>query len=142
MPSFLRCLLFLAACLGPFGEATADLVVVVNARNSVTVMTRQEVVNLFFGRLRQFVNGQEAEPVDLNDRHPDRATFYQLLVGKDLAEVNAYWARLAFSGRLSAPTKVATQDDVARWVSTHPGGIGFLDASRVDGRMKVVFELK
>lgn len=124
------------------GSALAELVVVVNVRNPVSVMTRQEVVNLFFGRLGQFPGGMEAQPVDLVDSHPDRAVFYRALVGKDLAEVNAYWARLAFSGRHGAPQKVGSPDEVVRWVAGHPGGIGFVDSSRVDGRLRVVLELK
>lgn len=122
--------------------AQAELVVVVNARNPVSVLSRQEVVNLFFGRLGQFANGLEAQPVDMVDLHPDRALFYRRLVGKDLAEVNAYWARLSFSGRQSAPPRLPSSDDVVRWVSTRVGGIGFVDASQVDARMKVVYELK
>lgn len=138
----LRLLLCLLLLLTTAGGALADLVVVVNARNPIAVMSRQEVINLFFGRLGQFANGLEAEPVDLADHHPQRALFYQLLVGKDLAEINAYWARLAFSGRHGAPLKLAAPDDVVRWVATHSGGIGFVDSSRVDGRLKVVFEVK
>lgn len=123
-------------------EALADLVVVVNVRNSIQVMTRQEVINLFFGRINQFANGVEAQPVDLIDKNPDRARFYRQLVGKDVADINAYWARMSFSGRQNAPARVADAEEVIRWVSSRPGGIGFIDGARVDGRLRVVYELK
>lgn len=118
----------------------ADLVVVVNARTGVAVMTRNEIVNIFFGRYRQFFNGIEAQPVDLVDANPDRARFYSALVGKDLSDVNAYWSRQVFSGRMQAPPRVNTVDEVLRWVSTHPGGIGFVDLSKADARVRVVYE--
>lgn len=79
--------------LQPAAEVRAELVVVVNARCGVAAMTRNEVVNIFFGRSRQFFNGIEAQPVDMLDTHPDRARFYNALLGKDLSEVNAYWSR-------------------------------------------------
>jgi hypothetical protein len=125
----------------PMAEVRAELVVVVNARCGVAAMTRNEVVNVFFGRNRQFFNGVEAQPVDMPDSHPDRARFYRALVGKEVSEVNAYWSRQVFSGRMQPPTKVNTTDDVMKWVSSHPGGIGFIDLSRADARVRVVYDL-
>jgi hypothetical protein len=123
------------------GQARAELVVVVNVRSGVAAMTRNEVVNIFFGRSRQFFNGLEAQPVDMLDSHPDRARFYNALLGKDLSEVNAYWSRQVFSGRAQPPVKVGSSDEVIKWLVTHPGGIGFIDVSRADARVRVVLEL-
>lgn len=128
------CLLLTAA------PAMADLVVVVNARSGIAVMTRNEVINIFFGRNRQFFNGLEAQPVDLADGHPDRARFYAALVGKDLSDINAYWSRQVFSGRMQAPPRVGSVDEVLKWVSAHPGGIGFVDLAKADARVRVVYE--
>ena len=125
----------------PVGDALADLVVVVNARNGVAVMTRNEVVNIFFGRYRQFFNGVEAQPVDLVDSNPERARFYAGLVGKDISDVNAYWSRLIFSGRVQAPPRMNNAEEVLKWVSSHPGGIGFVELSKADARVRVVYEL-
>jgi hypothetical protein len=133
--------LILSVCLLlPIGEALADLVVVVNARTGVAVMTRNEIVNIFFGRNRQFFNGVEAQPVDLVDANPDRARFYSALVGKELSDINAYWSRQVFSGRMQPPPRVNSVDEVLRWVSTHPGGIGFVELSKADARVRVVYE--
>jgi ABC-type phosphate transport system substrate-binding protein len=134
-------LLIVLACLGP-GIAMAELVVVVNARNGVAAMTRNEVINIFFGRNRQFFNGVEAMPVDLEDVHPKREQFYKLLVGKDLAEINAYWSRQIFTGRMQAPPRLGSTEDVIRWIAANPGGIGFVELSRADARVRVVYELK
>jgi ABC-type phosphate transport system substrate-binding protein len=135
-----RLLLVLLAGLACRG-AIAELVVIVNARSGVAVMTRNEVANIFFGRNRQFFTGQEAQPVDLHDAHPSRARFYALLVGKDLADVNAYWSRQMFSGRMQPPVRVGSAEEVLKWVSTNPGGIGFVDLSKADARVRVVYEL-
>lgn len=141
---FRRYLLLLAMgwlLMQPVREARAELVVVVNARCGVAAMTRNEVVNIFFGRNRQFFNGVEAQPVDLVDSHPDRERFYAGLVGKDLSEVNAYWSRQVFSGRMQPPPKVGSSEEVLKWVISHPGGIGFVELSKADARVRVVYEL-
>lgn len=123
------------------GAAHAQLVVVVNARSGVAAMSRNEVVNVFFGRTRQFFNGLEAQPVDMADTHPDRARFYSALVGKDLSEVNAYWSRQVFSGRQQPPLRAATPEEVLKQVVSQPGGIGFIELSKADARVRVVYEL-
>jgi hypothetical protein len=136
----LRCSIFWLL-LQPVAEVRAELVVVVNARCGVAAMTRNEVINIFFGRNRQYFNGIEAQPVDLSDAHPDRARFYGLLVGKDLSEINAYWSKQVFSGRMQPPARVGSSDEVLKWVTSHPGGIGFIDLSKADARVRVVYEL-
>lgn len=139
-----RCLLLGSVCwllIQPAAEVRAELVVVVNARCGVAAMTRNEVINVFFGRNRQYFNGIEAQPVDLVDSHADRGRFYNLLVGKDLSEINAYWSRQVFSGRMQAPVKVNSTEEVLKWVVSHPGGIGFVDLSKADARVRVVHEL-
>lgn len=127
--------------LRPAAEVRAELVVVVNARLGVAAMTHNEVVNVFFGRNRQFFNGVEAEPVELPENHPERARFYRLLVGKDLSEIRAYWSRQVFSGRMQPPVQVNSSEEVLKWVIAHPGGIGVLDLTRADARVRVVYEL-
>lgn len=122
--------------------ALAELAVVVNARAGVAAMSRNEVINIFFGRNRQFFNGIEAQPVDLVDFHPDRARFYSALVGKDLADINAYWSRQVFSGRLQSPPKMRTSEEVIKWIVSQPGGIGFIELAKADARVRVVYELQ
>lgn len=129
------------ALAAPLAQATSGLAVVVNARCGVAVMSRQEVINIFFGRYRQFFNGREAQPVDLVDTHPVRGQFYRRLVGKDLSEVNAYWSRQIFSGRLQPLPKVATPEEAIKSIAAHPCGIGFIEQAKADARFNIVYEL-
>lgn len=138
---FLTLFMLCLGCLGS-GAAMAELVVVVNARSGVAAMTRNEVINVFFGRNRQFFNGLEAMPVDLQDSHPKRLQFYKMLVGKDVSEINAYWSRQIFTGRMQAPPRLASTEEVLKWIVDRPGGIGFVELSRADARVRVVYELR
>jgi hypothetical protein len=127
--------------LKPAAEVRAELVVVVNARCGVAAMTRNDVINVFLGRNRQFFNGLEAQPVELSESHAERARFYRLLVGKDLSEISAYWSRQVFSGRMQPPAKVNSSEEVLKWVVSHSGGIGVVDMAKADARVRVVYEL-
>ena len=138
----IRHLLVIVLLALPSLPAWAELVVVVNVHCGVAAMSRNEVINIFFGRNRQFFNGIEAQPVDMLDTHPARARFYQALVGKDLADINAYWSRQIFSGRSQQPPKIATAEEVIKWVTSHPGGIGFIDLAKADARVRIVYEFK
>ncbi len=118
----------------------AEIVVVVNPKSGVEKLSRDEVVNIFLGRFRQLPSGIAALPVDLPASQPEKSAFYRQLVNKDLAEINAYWARLMFSGRTAPPKQAASVDDAIGYVGATPGAIGYLDRARVDGRVRVVLE--
>ena len=64
-----------------------------------------------------------------------------MLVNKDLAEINSYWSRLHFSGRTAPPMEAKSTEDVLEIVGRTPGAIGYMDRSKVDARVKQVFEL-
>ena len=124
------------------GEAAAELVVVANPSSGVERLSRDEVINIFLGRLRQLPSGISAQPVDLSATQPVRSAFYRLLVSKDLAEINAYWARLLFSGRTVPPKQAGGTDEMIGMVANSPGGIGYLERARVNDSVKVVFEFR
>ena len=123
------------------GAAAADLLVVVNARSGVDRLTADQVINIFMGRYRQLPYGIPARPIDQPESSPERARFYRLLVNKDLAEINAYWARLTFSGKASPPRQAGSLNEVEQWLATQPGAIGYLDSSQVDARFRAVLNL-
>lgn len=112
--------------------------VVVNARSGVERLSEDEVINIFLGRYRQFPGGLAAQPIDLADTHPDKARFYNGLVGKNLADIRAYWARLVFSGKTAPPLQLASPEEVLERVAAERGAIGYLERSRADGRVRII----
>jgi len=118
-----------------------DLVVVVNAASGVERMNRDEVINLFMGRTRRLPTGQPALRVDQASASLDRAHFYRSLVGKELPEINAYWARLLFSGQASPPRQVNSEGEALEILRNRKGAIGYVDRRHVDRRMKIVYEV-
>ena len=118
--------------------AAGDLVVIVNAGSGVDRLTREDAINIFMGRYKKLPSGISALPVDENG---EKAAFYKLLVGKELPEIQSYWARLVFSGQGSPPRQMESPAEVIDTVANNKGAIGYLDRKKVNSRVKVVLEL-
>lgn len=138
--AFLAPLVLLVALLAawlPGGPARAAdaLVVIVHPGSKVDSMRRAEVVNLFMGRYKKLPSGMRAVVLDNEAR---KAAFYAGLVNKTLAEINAYWARLTFSGQTSPPLQLR-EEQVLEMVASTPGALGYIDRRLVNDRVKVVY---
>ena len=68
----------------------------------------------------------------------ERSAFYRGLVNKSVAEVNAYWAKLLFTGRASPPQVVGNSRAVLAAVRDNKSAIGYVDSADVDDSVKVV----
>lgn len=115
-----------------------ELVVIVNPSNQTTELTHRQLVNLYMGRTQNYPDGKLALPVDQAPDSAARETFYKTLVGKSVAEVNAYWARLLFTGRASPPRSLADSETVLQVVRENRNAIGYIDSKYVDDTVKVV----
>lgn len=131
----------IAVAMLPATTVAADLVVVAHPKSGIDRLNRSEVINIFLGRFRQLPSGLTALPVDLPASQGERGVFYRQLVNKELAEINAYWARLVFSGRTMPPRQAASIEDMLDFVAVTPGAVGYVDRGQANGRVKIVLEL-
>jgi ABC-type phosphate transport system substrate-binding protein len=122
---------------GP-GFAAGDLVVITNTASGVDKLTRDEAVNIFMGRYKKLPSGMTALPVDESS---EKAAFYRALIGKELPEIQSYWARLVFSGQGSPPRPMENTKEVLEIVANNKGAIGYIDRKKVDGRVRIVLDL-
>lgn len=121
------------------GTAQAgDLAIIVHPSSGVDALTREEASHLFLGRVKTLPSGERAIVLD---SVPQRDAFYRGLVGKGLAEINAYWARLRFSGRTQPPEQLQDSRAVLERVANEPGAIGYVDPLVTDKRVRTVLKL-
>lgn len=123
------------------GLAQAEILVIVNAQNSVTTLEKKQVVDLFMGRVSAFPNGQSAETLDLKTGTPLRAHFYKTLTGKNEAQVDAYWATLIFAGRMSPPKQLADEQTLIAEVASNTEAIAYVTRQALPKNVKIVTEL-
>jgi hypothetical protein len=138
-PSFFHALLLALACAAP--AAAGEPVVIANLRSGVESLSREEVILLFMGRQKRLPSGIVVLPVEQAQPAEIRARFYQLLVKKEIPDINAYWARLFYSGQAEPPRQARSAEEVIAWVARNQGAIGVIDGALADRRVRIVLEL-
>lgn len=119
-----------------------ELVVIVNPTNQTTELSHRQLVNLYMGRTQNYPDGTLALPVDQAPDSAARQAFYERLVGKSVAEVNAYWAKLLFTGRASPPRSLTDSETVLRVVRENRDAIGYIESEYLDDTVKVVGQVQ
>lgn len=107
----------------------AEIVVIGNIDSDLTSITQKEVKDLYMGRSRSLPNGSFALPLDQNEL---RSYFYHVITDRPIEQVNAYWARIMFSGQASPPMKLPDSQAVVKVVSENKGAIGYVDKKIAD----------
>jgi ABC-type phosphate transport system substrate-binding protein len=117
------------------GPASAEIVVVVNPANPASRMFTEQAAQFFMGKSNQFT------PVDQGQESSIRRDFYQKLAGKTLAQVEAVWAKIEFSGKGSMPKSYSSDAAVKKAIAADPSAIGYIEKASVDDSVKVLLTL-
>ena len=119
-------------------QATA-YVVIVNAANPVSTLSRAQTAEYFFKKKGSWDGGQPVVPVDQNDAAPVRKAFSTHVLGREVYSVKSYWQGLIFSGRAVPPIEKSSDADVIAFVAGNTGAIGYVSPSATLGNtVKVV----
>lgn len=121
--------------------AMAEVVVVVHPDNPVAEFNREQLIDIYMGRNTHFPDGRAAMPFDQAPDSPIRAIYYQNLINKSVAQVNAFWARLLFSGRATPPKVLTGAQAVINVVAHNRNAIGYIDSHDLDNNVRVVLRL-
>lgn len=116
----------------------ADPVVVVSSTGAVDVLSRDQVADIFMGRVNSFPGGGSIVPLDQPENSAIREIFYTKVVGRSTAQAKARWSRMAFTGKGIPPRECQDSEEVKKLIAAYPGMIGYIEKSAVDGRVKVV----
>jgi len=127
----LLALLIAAAGLSgvPADAADVAIAVLVNANNPVASLSSEEVGKLFLKKTSKWPNGEKVLPVDLHEQSAVRESFSKQFHGKGTAAIKAYWQKMIFSGRDVPPPEKTSVADVAAFVRSNAGGVGYVPAS-------------
>lgn len=128
------CLLFVSS----YAKST-EFVVVVNKSNTIDALSKREIIDIYMGRYLTFPDGETSKPLDLPAKSTLKNDFYLKLVNKDEQKINAYWARLLFSGRAKPPTPSTSVEDAINKIAASQFAIGYIPLSQVTDAVKVVY---
>lgn len=133
-------IVFFLLSLAP-ASVCADIVVIINPANQIESLTKRQVIDLYMGRSSHFPNGIRPLRFDQPTNSETRAHFYHQLTHMNLASINAYWARLIFTGRASAPQALSSNEEMLEIVENNQYAIGYIDKRYLNNHVKVIFEL-
>lgn len=132
-------LLTLVGSLITTSSIFAGVAVIGNPANS-SVLTSDQVKDLFLGKTKSLPNGERAKVVDQSEGSATRHEFYSSIVGRDSDEMKAHWSRLVFTGKGTPPEAVGDDAAVKAYVSKTPDGIGYIADTAIDSSVKVLYK--
>jgi ABC-type phosphate transport system substrate-binding protein len=139
-PAKVPALLLLGLVLGLFagGPAVAhaqdSFVLIANAANPISTLSRSEASKLFLLKRTRWTSGQRAQPVDQVESSAVRRQFSNAIHGMDVPSVKSFWQEIVFSGKGDPPPERASDAQVLAYVRSRPNGLGYVAAStRADG---------
>lgn len=118
-------------------QAIADVAVVVHPTNDST-FDQSTIKKIFLGKSKYFSNGRSAILISASSSDPATEEFNLKVLGKSNSQVRAYWSKILFTGKGTPPQAMDSNLEVLSIISTNPDSIGFIDASSVTDKVKVV----
>lgn len=123
-----------AAVLGLAAMAQAEVAVIVNPAAAKTP-SQSDVANIFLGK------DKSMKGIDQAGWTPAKEAFYAGVTSKNESQLKSYWSGLIFTGRGQPLPSVADDAAVVAKVAAEADAIGYVDASAVNGSVKVLFTL-
>ena len=115
-----------AATLHAQGEAGYR--VVVNEKNGISEMSREQLSRLFLKKTTSWSNGQTVAIVDRVEASDVRERFTADVHQRQVRAVKRYWQQMIFGGRAVPPPEKASDDEVLAYVRSNPNAIGYVAA--------------
>lgn len=123
-----------AAVLGLAAMAQAEVAVIVNPAAAKTA-SQSDVANIFLGK------DKSMKGIDQSGWTPAKEAFYAGVTSKNESQLKSYWSGLIFTGKGQPLPSVADDAAVVAKVAAEADAIGYVDASAVNGSVKVLFTL-
>lgn len=124
------------------GSAAAEVKVIVHSSIADDSITAIQLMDIYLGKAANLPSGQKIKPIDQADGELARTEFYQKVIKKDAAQLNAYWARLIFTGKGQPPKMLTDNSDVLQQVSSNADMIGYVGGSANTSNVKVLFTIR
>jgi ABC-type phosphate transport system substrate-binding protein len=123
-------------CLAPLSAVAGAIVA---AKDSpVAVASVDDAKKVFLGR--ETSSGGKTLTLIYQKNASVRGDFESKVLGKTGADLAAYWTKLIFSGKATAPTEVADDAAVKAKLKGNPGAIGYISDAAVDDSVKVLLK--
>ncbi|MEZ0231389.1 MAG: hypothetical protein ACAH12_01000 [Methylophilaceae bacterium] len=118
--------------------ADNNVIAIIVQRNQVThQMDTAELALIFWRKKLYWADSKPIQAVNLATDSPIRRQFSQKILGGLPESQTDYWNTMYFHG-ISPPHVVTSQEGMLRFVTETAGAIGYIDACKMDDRIKTV----
>ena len=143
MPPLLWIFVFLLMC----GQTSAQIAVIVNAKNPVESLTKAELRRIYLAEvIRWEFTADQTEDIILVDNRGEAEVgerFYKATVDMSPVKVRMKWLGRILNGELdSLPISMASERRLLRFVAQNVGAIGFVRAKDLDPRVTAIKALE
>ena len=107
--------------------ADPEITVIAHTDNELGSLTRKQIADIYMGRITSLPNGSIPLPLDYQGDSPARTHFYESITGKSMAQINAYWARLSFTGQANPPRRLPNKAAVMQVVGKNQDALGYVE---------------
>jgi len=119
--------------------ASADLAIIVHPGSNTGDLDAQSVRMLFLGERKSFPSGLHATPINHVAGSPDRKEFFASVLSMPETGYSRHWKRKMSTGIGHSPDELNSYEAVLQSIANTPGSISYIDASKVDDTVKVLF---
>ena len=102
--------------------------VIVNSSVADAPSSHEELTKLFLKQDTRWPDGSPVVVVDQSAESAVRHHFSKTVLGREVPSIKAYWQQQIFGGRSAPPTEKGTDSEVAAFVASTPGAIGYVAA--------------
>ena len=132
-----RFILILLLTLLPTVVTAADYAVVVNKKNPVEALDRDEIKKIFLGRKTFWPNGEGIDVILQADGEVHQS-FVREILHKSPRQFQMYWKLALFSGTGIPPKQQPDDQAVKAAVAADPKMIGYIDIRQLDDTVKKI----
>ncbi|MBF0263922.1 MAG: hypothetical protein HQL46_01525 [Gammaproteobacteria bacterium] len=119
----------------PKFAVSANIVIIGNLDGEISKLSKKQLSELYLGR-KKSISGKPIRLYELPINSALRERFFNKINGMSLSQVNAYWARLRFSGRVFPPQSLKDSQQVIKKISQYPNSIGYIDSQSLNSQVK------
>ena len=122
------------------GSVFAQVAVIANKSVSDASLDSKKVEEIYSLKLKTWSDGKSITLFAYKSDNGTVEKFYSSM-GKSSSDMKKLWMKLQLTGEGTAPEALGSEDEVLNKVASTPGAIGFVDASKVNGNVKVLLTI-
>jgi hypothetical protein len=118
---------------------SSPLVVVAGNSFRASSLTKSDVEAIFLQKKVIGPGQQDLVPVFLPDSSEPATQFAQIVLGKTVKQLRAYWNLKVLTGRLKPPVVVESTEELIRFLNRNNGSLGYMNESSLREGLKVLY---